>query len=288
MISASASRDHALVRSFAKKSHSNFYYSFLFLPAAQRDAIEAVYAFCRSVDDAVDSAGDPESAAAQLEWWRTELASCFGTGEPSHHISRDLAVQVPRFQLTREPLEEVINGVEMDLTRHSYRSFEDLSLYCRRVASAVGLSCIEIFGSRGEQSRQYATTLGMAFQMTNIIRDFRVDSRSGRLYIPEEELQLFGYSMDEAAAGTITPEFISLMKFQVNRAQNLFKKAASELPAQDRGKLVAAEIMSAIYRRILSKIASRPEAVLGERVSISRTRKMAIAATAYARTRFHA
>ena len=280
--------DHVLVGDFTRRSQSNFYYSFLFLPTGQRRAIEAVYAFCRSIDDAVDGAASPEAARAELAWWRRELAACFGEGAPSHAITRDLASQVKRFDLTREPLEEVIRGVEMDLTRNRYATFEELALYCRRVASAVGHSCIEIFGSRGDDARRYATTLGLAFQMTNIIRDFRADARRGRIYTPRDEMDRFGYSEEEALAGLPGVRFVNLMQFQCGRARDLFEQASSQMPRGERAKLMAAEIMGATYRRLLEKIARRPEAVLEGRVALSRPRRMVVAAAAFARARLRA
>lgn len=286
MTARASTGDHAHVRAFTRRSRSNFYYSFLFLPPAQREAIEAVYAFCRSVDDAVDGAASSEAGRDELERWRRELAACFDGGDPEDPITRHLAVQVSRFDLSRDPLEEVIRGVEMDLTQRRYETFEDLALYCRRVASAVGLSCIEIFGSRGEASRRYATTLGIAFQLTNIIRDLRSDCRRGRLYLPADEMARFGYSREEAAAGRGGPAFSALMEFQCRRARDYFTRARQEFPAEDGHRLVAATIMGAIYRRILEKISRRPEAILGGRVSLSRARRMAVAAAAYARARW--
>ena len=285
MSTATSSPDHAVVCRLTRRSHSNFYYSFLFLPRPQRGAIMAVYAFCRSVDDAVDAAPDPATARAQLERWRRELAACFGEGEPAHPITRDLADQVRRMGLTREPLEEVIRGVEMDLTQRAYETFEDLAVYCRRVASAVGLSCIEIFGSRGEESRRYATTLGLAFQCTNILRDLRADCRRGYCYLPAEEMRRFGYTGEEAASGRGGPGFKALMEFQCRRAQGLFAQADAEFPRAERRRLYAAEIMGAIYRRICKRIARSPEAVLERRVSLSRPHRLALAAGLFARAR---
>lgn len=286
MTARASGGDHAHVRAFTRRSRSNFYYSFLFLPPAQREAIEALYAFCRSVDDAVDGAASVEAGRGALERWRRELAACFDGGDPEDPITRHLAVQVRRFDLSRDPLEEVIRGVEMDLTPRRYETFEDLALYCRRVASAVGLSCIEIFGSRGEASRRYATTLGIAFQLTNIIRDLRADCRRGRLYLPADEMARFGYSREEAAAGRAGPAFSALMEFQCRRARDHFDRARREFPAGEGRRLVAATIMGAIYRRILEEICRRPEAVLEGRVSLSQARRMAIAAAAYARARW--
>ena len=276
--------DRALVHGFTLRSRSNFYYSFLFLPADKRAAIEAVYAFCRSVDDAVDSAPDHASARDQLLFWRRELAACYGDGEPSHPISRDLAGHVRRLDLSREPLEDVIRGVEMDLTRRSYETFPELALYCGRVASAVGLSCIEIFGSRGEASRRYATTLGIAFQLTNILRDLRTDCRDGRCYIPLEEMRRFGYSPEEAAEGRGGDAFRRLMEFQCARAEDLFRRAESEMPCGERRRLLAAQIMGVIYRTILRKIARSPETVLEGRLCLTRPHRLALAVGTWART----
>jgi phytoene synthase len=280
------SADQAAVHSVARGSRSNFYYAFFFLPAAQRAALEAVYAFCRRVDDAVDDATDPGVARSELGRWRRELAACYGEGSPKDPIARDLALQVERFDLSREPFEDVIRGVEMDLETRQYETFEDLELYCRRVACAVGYSCIEIFGSRGERSRRYATSLGVAFQLTNILRDLRSDAGKGRLYIPADEMRRFGYTMEDAAEGRTGTAFTALMKFQCERARALFRQAEREIPPGEEENLLAAEIMRAIYRGLLEKIARRPEAVLEGRVSLSRTRKMTMAAAAFARNRW--
>lgn len=286
MSAPAPSPDHAAVRELTRRSRSNFYYSFFFLPRDQRAAIETVYAFCRSVDDAVDTAPDEGTGRERLEWWRRELAACFGDGaSPAHVITRDLAEQVERFRLTREPLEEVIRGVEMDLTRHRYESFDDLAVYCRRVASAVGHSCIEIFGSRGEASRRFATTLGLAFQLTNILRDIRSDGRRGRIYLPADELRRFGWSEEDALAGKPGPAFDSLMEFQCGRARDLFRQAARELPPGEERRLMAASIMGAIYGKILEKISRDPGAVLRERVTLSPPRKIAVAVAAFGRAR---
>jgi phytoene synthase len=282
---ASRPSDHAVVRGLARRSRSNFYYAFLFLPRPQRRAITAVYAFCRSVDDAVDAAPDPGSARRRIEWWRRELAACFGEGVPSHPISRDLAEHAARARLSREPLEEVIRGVEMDLAPPRYDTFEELAVYCRRVASAVGHSCIEIFESRGEASRRWATTLGIAFQLTNILRDLRADCARGRCYLPAEEMRRFGYSAGEAAAGRGGAAFRALMDFQCARALELFARSDAEFPASERSRLYAGEIMGAIYRKLLERIAARPEAVLEGQVGLPRPLRLAIAAGVFARSR---
>ncbi len=282
----STHRDGDVVRDITRRSRSNFYYAFFFLTTEQRAAIEAVYSFFRVVDDAVDEASSAEEGRAALRTWRRELAACYGEGEPAHPISRSLAVQIGRFELTREPFEEVIRGVEMDLEGRRYETFEELEVYCRRVASAVGFSCIEIFGSRGERSRRYADTLGQAFQLTNILRDLRADARRGRLYLPVEEMRRFGYAESDAAEGRTGPAFSALMQFQCARARGLFRRAGEELPPSEEERLLAAEIMRAIYGGVLARIERRPESVMEGRISLSRPRKIALAAAAYARTRY--
>lgn len=281
-----AGSDRELVHSITTKSRSNFTYAFLFLPREQREALESLYAFCRVVDDAVDDSEDPAVARRALERWRRELAACFGGREPSDPVTRALARQVESFNMSREPLEEVIRGVEMDLEGARYETWEDLQVYCRRVASAVGHSCLEIFGSRGEASRRYATTLGLAFQLTNILRDLRADARRGRCYLPLEEMRRAGYTLEEAAAGRRSPAFFDLMRHQCDRAADLFHRAGEELPPREENRLMAAEIMRAIYRGILDKIIARPQAVLEGRVRLGTGRRIALAAAAYARTRW--
>ncbi len=278
--------DHEVVRDVARRSRSNFYYAFFFLTTEQRAAIEAVYSFFRVVDDAVDDARSAEEGRRALESWRRELAACYGEGEPSHPISRSLAVQIDEFELSRESFEEVIRGVEMDLEGRRYETFEELEAYCRRVASAVGHSCIEIFGSRGERSRRYADTLGLAFQLTNILRDLKTDALRGRVYLPAEEMRRFGYTQKDAEDGRAGPAFSALMAFQCARARDLFRRAGEELPPSEAERLLAAEIMRAIYGGVLARIERRPEAVMEGRVRLSRARKITLAAAAYARTRY--
>ncbi len=279
-------RDREIVRDVTRRSRSNFYYAFFFLTTEQRAAIEAVYSFFRVVDDAVDDARSAEAGRRALEGWRSELAACYGKGQPSHPISRSLAVQIDRLDLSREPFEEVIRGVEMDLDGRRYETFEELEVYSRRVASAVGRSCIEIFGSRGERSRRYADTLGLAFQLTNILRDLRTDAMRGRVYLPAEEMRRFGYTEKDAKDGRTGPAFSALMAFQCARARDLFRRAGEELPPSEAERLLAAEIMRAIYGGVLARIERRPKAVLEGRVRLSRARKIALAAAAYARTRY--
>jgi len=269
---------------------TNFYYSFLVLPAEKRRAIIAVWDFCRAVDDAVDEIGerDPASAAIEVQRWRDELAACFGTGEAATRQGRALVPIIARFGLKREPFDALIEGVEMDLGSRRYETFGDLYQYCIRVASAVGLICLDIFGARDPAARQYAIDLGVALQLTNILRDVAGDLRSGRIYLPLEDLRAAGCSEADlraaVAAGTAPPPAVkALLKMQGRRAREYYARAAAALPPRDAGRLVAAEIMAAIYRELLDRIERRDYDVLAEVVRIPRPRRAVIAAVTWAR-----
>ena len=282
--------DQSYVRRLARTSGSNFYYSFLFLPRAQREAIQAVYAFCRAVDDSVDQAKGAQEASRQIAFWRAELAACGSedADPPAHPITRTLAVHMRRYPIQRRHLEEIIDGVAMDVVPRRYRTFEDLREYCHRVASAVGLVCIEIFGYREDSAREYAVALGLAFQLTNILRDVRDDAAMGRVYLPVEEMARFGCGEQDLEARRPSAGFIDLMKFEAARAHGLFNLARSIFPARDRRTLFAAEIMGAIYEAILDEIERRGFDVLSTRVTLSRPRKLAIASRLYLRSRLSA
>jgi phytoene synthase len=277
-------QDQAHVTALTRGSGSNFYYSFLFLPRPQREAIHALYAFCREVDDSVDAANDPGEAARRVQFWREELHACYA-GRAGHPVTRSLAAHLRTYPVRREDLSEVIEGVAMDVTPRRYQTWDDLQAYCRRVASAVGLACVEIFGYRDPRARDYAVELGLAFQMTNILRDLRADAERGRIYLPATEMTRFGCSDADLTATRATPAFADLMTFQVRRTQGLFDEARRLLPIADRRSLCAARIMGAIYEAILRKIAARVERVLEERTSLSRPRKMTLAAGVYLASR---
>lgn len=274
---------------------TNFYYSFLVLPADKRRAIVAVWDFCRAVDDAVDDAageGEVREATARQEVarWRHELACAFGAGPPMTAQGRALVPLVERFRLPRSPFEALIEGVEMDLAERRYETFADLYEYCIRVASAVGLICIEIFGYRDPRAREYATELGVALQLTNILRDVPGDLAQGRVYIPQEDLRQYGCTEEdlrqEAArrgSGVQSPAVKALLRRQGERAREYYDRAARSLPRRDARSLVAAEIMSAIYRDILQVIERRDYDVFTEVVRIPRSRRAAIAAMTWAR-----
>lgn len=278
------SADQSYVARVTRSSGSNFYYSFFFLPKAQRDAIHALYAFCREVDDSVDRCADPDEAARRVAFWREELEACYG-GRPSHPISRSLGAHLHSFPIRKTDLSDVIDGVEMDIVPRRYRSFADLSIYCHRVASAVGLSCIEIFGYGDPAARDYAVRLGLAFQMTNILRDVKSDAERGRIYLPTVDLERFSCPEEDLRADAPSDAFERLMQFETGRARDLFSRAQGAFPASDRRTLFAAEIMGAIYEAILAKISQRAGEVLRGRVGISRPRKIAIAARCFLKAR---
>jgi phytoene synthase len=233
---------------------TSFYYSFLVLPTDQRRAIFAVWDFCRVVDDAVDARPleGPQGRPA-VEFWRRELSRCYDGSTPDTLVARRLQPIIAEFDLPREAFEDVIDGVAMDLDTTRYRTFDDLFEYCRRVASAVGLICIRIFGC-GEDAREYALNLGVALQLTNIIRDIPEDLSRGRLYLPLEDLARYGCTLDDLTRGVLTPAVKSLIAFECERARDFYRRAVEARPAKDRGKLAAAAIMRAVYFETLRRI----------------------------------
>jgi phytoene synthase len=268
---------------------TNFYYSFLVLPAEKRRAIVAVWDFCRAVDDAVDeapasaAAGDPRSARSQLAWWREELAACYGRGEPHSSQGANLCPFIRRFLLPRDGFEAVVDGVAMDLERSRYETFDDLREYCVRVASAVGRLCIEIFGYSDQRTRQYARDLGIALQLTNIIRDVGTDLARGRIYLPLEDLARFGCIEDDLRAGVVSDRVRSLLAYECGRAREFYEKAERELPRADRRRMVAARIMAGIYHAILDRIEQSGYEVFAGKIRVARPRRAVIAAVLWAR-----
>jgi len=258
-------------------SGSSFYYSFLFLPPERRAAIMALYAFCREVDDVVDECHDPFVARTKLAWWRTEVAAMF-EGKPSHPVTQALAAKLPQFNLPQELLLEIIDGMEMDLDQTRYADFKALHLYCYRVASVVGLLAAEIFGVTNRQTLKYAHDLGLAFQLTNIIRDVGEDAQRGRIYLPQDELTRFGVSEADLLAGRHSEAFRALMEFQIERARDHYAKALAQLPAEDRKAQRAGLIMAAIYRATLEEVVKDGCRVLEHRVKLTPLRKLWLAA----------
>jgi phytoene synthase len=260
----------------AAASGSSFYYSFMFLPPDKRRAITALYAFCREVDDVVDECSDENVARTTLAWWRGQVGEIYA-GKPQHPVCQALAPLVKQFNLPQEHLLEIIDGMEMDLNHRSYDDFKSLQLYCYRVASVVGLMATEIFGYSDRRTLKYAHDLGIAFQLTNIIRDVGEDARRGRIYLPLDELQQFGVSTGDILNARESEAFYRLMQFQIERAQRFYQQAFEQLPASDRKAQRTGLIMAAIYRTTLDEIQRSGCHVLRERVSLTPLRKLWLA-----------
>ncbi len=252
----------------------------MLLPAARRRALHAVYAFCRFIDNIADDELIREPAA-MLARWRRELDTVYA-GAPIHPISCALADSIARFHIPRRYFDEVIAGVEMDLTRRRYQTFEDLRRYCYRVASAVGLICIDIFGYRNPRTEVYAENLGIAFQLTNILRDLREDAARDRIYLPLEDLARFGVTEEQILNGVYSPQFRTLMEFEAVRARNFYSAAERSLPAEDRGTLLTAEAMRLIYGDLLQRIVRLDYRVFDHRCRLSAPRKLFLVGRAWA------
>jgi phytoene synthase len=260
----------------AAASGSSFYYSFLFLPRDKRRAITALYAFCREVDDVVDECTDSQVARSTLNWWRGQVAEIYG-GKPQHPVALALVPVTKQFNLAQEHLLEIIDGMEMDLDQPRYNDFKSLQLYCYRVASVVGLLSVEIFGYSDRQTLKYAHDLGLAFQLTNIIRDVGEDARRNRIYLPMDEMQKFHVTAADILNARESENFQKLMAFQIERAQRYYQQALSQLPDVDRKNQRTGLIMAAIYRATLNEVAASGCHVLKERISLTPLRKLWLA-----------
>lgn len=264
----------------AAASGSSFYYSFLFLPKEKRRAITALYAFCREVDDVVDECSDEQVARTTLQWWRGQVAEIY-SGRPQHPVAQALVPIVVQFNMAQEHLLEIIDGMEMDLDQPRYADFKSLQLYCYRVASVVGLLSVEIFGYKDRQTLKYAHDLGIAFQLTNIIRDVGEDARRNRIYLPMDEMQHFNVTAADILNANETENFQKLMAFQIERAQRFYDQALAQLPATDRKNQRTGLIMAAIYRATLDEVIHSGCHVLKERVSLTPLRKLWLAWTTW-------
>jgi len=273
---------HQYCQDKAAASGSSFYYSFLFLPPDRRQAIMALYAFCREVDDVVDECHDPSLAESKLDWWRSEVAA-ISEGGPTHPVTLALKDVSGRFDLPAEQLLEIIDGMQMDLQHARYPDFRSLQLYCYRVASVVGLLSAGIFGYQDRQTLKYAHDLGMAFQLTNIIRDVGEDARRGRIYLPIEELQRFEVPAQDLFDAQHSERFVRLMEFQYERAESFYEKAFAQLPAVDRKAQRPGLVMASIYRTLLAEIRADGFQVLDRRTSLTPLRKVWLAGTTWIR-----
>ena len=260
----------------AAASGSSFYYSFLFLPAERRRAITALYAYCREVDDVVDETSDENLARIKLAWWRTEIGQLFA-GNPQHPVTKALAPCVQPFSLTQARLEDILDGMEMDLMQSRYLDFKGLERYCHLVAGVVGLCAADIFGRSQEATLEYAHNLGLAFQLTNIIRDVGEDARRGRVYLPVNELQQFEVPVADILNRRYSDNFTRLMQFQHERAESYYRAAFALLPAPDRRAQRPGLIMAAIYRALLEEIRRDHFRVLHQRISLTPVRKLWLA-----------
>lgn len=265
----------------AAASGSSFYYSFLFLPKPKREAITALYAFCREVDDVVDECTDPQVARTTLAWWRSEIANLYA-GNPQHPVTQALREATQTYGMAEEHFLEIIDGMEMDLDQNRYHDFKELNLYCYRVASVVGLLSASIFGYSDRKTLKYAHDLGLAFQLTNIIRDVGEDARRGRIYLPADEMARFGVTEADLLQGRETDQVRQLLAFQIARAQEYYDRAMAELPAADRRDQRTGLIMAAIYRTVLEEIQRGGcEKVLNQRISLTPLRKLWLAWTTW-------
>ena len=264
------------------QSGSSFYYSFLFLPPERRRAITALYAFCREVDDTVDDCTDQSIARIKLAWWRNEVAQTYA-GKPTHPVMQALHGHLKVYDLQEKHLQAIIDGMEMDLDQTRYLDFPAMQRYCWHVASVVGILSASIFGATDPKTLQYAEKLGLAFQLTNIIRDVGEDARKGRIYLPVNELQQFGVSAAELLNAKHSDKFEQLMRFQVQRAKQAYDQAFALLPKQDRRAQRPGLMMAAIYRTLLDEIERDNFRVLTQRISLTPLRKLWLAWKTYVR-----
>jgi 15-cis-phytoene synthase len=265
----------------AAQSGSSFTVSFIFLPKIQREAMTVLYAFCREVDDVVDECSDYSVAQTKLNWWKSEVANLYAN-TPQHPVTKALQPVVAKFNLAQEHFLEIIDGMEMDLKFNRYEDFKQLQLYCYRVASVVGLLSAQIFGFKNRKTLKYAHDLGMAFQLTNIIRDVGEDARRGRIYLPLDELRKAKVSEDDILQSRETPQVKELIEYQIERAETYYDKALRELPTEDAKQQRTGLMMAAIYRTLLREIkADSAERVLNFKTKLPPFRKFLLAMQTY-------
>lgn len=279
-----ASSAHTLTPDLSQNRLSNFYFSFLLLPEPKREAIETIYAFCRYTDDIVDEEADPKEKHKRLRQWTNELQRSL-YGESRYAILNNLAGIIRRFNIPVDHFHDLLKGMEMDLSKTRYKTFEELEDYCYRAGSTVGLICAEVFGYRHEATKEYAINLGKALQLTNILRDIKADARKGRIYLPREDLKRFGYSEAELLSFTYNERFVELMKFECARAHAFFKKAKTYLAEEDKPLFTAARVMGNIYYILLRRIENAHYNVFSKRIRLGSPLKLLVAMVLRLRTK---
>ena len=272
-------------KDIAKTSKSSFYYAFNLLPEEKRDAMNTVYAFCRKTDDIVDEGGDTDEVKYEkLRKWRIELERAF-SGQSDYILLNKLGSTIHKFNIPYEPFFELLKGMEMDLQNQRYLTFDDLRLYCYRVASTVGLMCVEIFGYKHKSAKEFAVNLGIALQLTNILRDIKKDSLKGRIYLPQEDLKRFSYSEEDIFKQKYDERFINLMKYEVERAEKFFEVATVNLDLDDKKAMFAARAMQHIYKRLLEKIIDAEYNIYQKNIRVSSFEKVGISLGVWAKYR---
>lgn len=269
-------------REITKQSKSSFLYSFSLLSKEKNDAINTVYAFCRKTDDIVDSKDKTnEEKFSELSDWRNELERVLTGKESEFHLLNNLNSVIKKFNIPFQPFYDLIDGMEMDLNKNRYSTFEELMDYCYKAASTVGLMTIEIFGYKNSETKNFAVNLGIALQLTNILRDIKTDAENGRIYIPLEDLRRFNYNEKDLLEGNYNIEFVKLMEFECNRAKEFYAEANKDLSKEDKGNMFAARIMEHIYFRLLRKIEKKNYNIFEKKISVSKLKKILITAGVY-------
>lgn len=266
----------AYCRAAARASGSNFYHALWLLPPPRREAMFAMYGFCRAVDDAVDAAPSADAAQQALARWRCELAACY-EGWPAHPVAQALRAAVIAYDIPRQYPDDLLIGMAMDLTPRRYATFEELERYCYHVAGVVGLMAVRVFGCRRPERDPFARALGTAFQLTNILRDVASDAARGRIYLPQDDLARFGVTEDQLRQGRYNERFAALMAHQAARARDYFAKARAAITRDDRWALTPALAMAAVYERLLDRMAAVRYDVFAHPVTLSTPRKLALA-----------
>jgi phytoene synthase len=270
-------------KEISKKSKSSFYYAFNLLPNEKRDAMNTVYAFCRQTDDIIDEGNEPDELKYEkLHKWRIEFEKAF-SGNSAYLLLNKLANTISKFNIPLDPFFDLLKGMEMDLQRKTYLTFDDLVLYCYRVASTVGLMCIEIFGYKNKSAKDFAIDLGIALQLTNILRDIKKDAKNGRVYLPQEDLKKFSYTENDIYLNSYNPNFVNLMQYEVERAKMYFERATNELDLDDKPSMFAARAMQHIYYKLLNKISDADFDVYNNNIRVSNFEKIGISLGVWAK-----